>query len=583
MGASCPILKRPTRTQGRNDLKVSSKAINATSNFEVEMNISPYAGLVPTLSDLVDITALLNAFDQDQPDPKVSAQRVSFGTSGHRGTSLDRSFNRNHILAMSQAICDYRDKQKVTGPLYLGFDTHALSRPAFEAALEVFAANGMTTMIAPQKEFTPTPAISHAILTYNRNRKDALADGVVITPSHNPPQDGGFKYNPEHGGPAGKEITDVIQSRANEILEGGLSGVKRLPYDQALKLPNVHLHDFLRAYVDDLTNIIDFDVIRGSELRLAVDPLGGAGVNYWEPIAETYKLNLKVLNRKVDPTFAFMTRDWDGKIRMDPSSQYAMKSLINTAKTYDVAFACDTDHDRHGIVTKNGLIPPNHYLATMIWYLFQNRPEWSSKLKIGKTLVSSQMIDRVGAAIGRAVYEVPVGFKWFVDGLIDRQLGFAGEESAGATFLRKNGDVWTTDKDAFVPSLLSAEMTARLGKDPGDLYKNLTEKLGTSYYGRVDSPTTELEKKAVGLLSAESVPAKTLGGDAITKVATKASGNGALIGGVKIETKNGWIAARPSGTEDILKIYGESFVDQAHLNSLFSDATAIVKAASNAT
>ncbi len=539
------------------------------------MKLSPFAGLLPTSKDLVDVDALLKAFYNDHPDPRIASQRVSFGTSGHRGSSLDRSFNEDHILAMAQAICDFRRQKNPSGPLFIGYDTHALSLPAFEVAMEVFAANEVDTMVAIN-DFTPTPAISHAILVHNKNRKHGLADGVVITPSHNPPQDGGFKYNPETGGPAGKEITDVIQARANELLEAKLGGVRRMDFAKAMNAPSTHTHDYLTTYVQDLANILDFDVIRESGLKFAVDPMGGAGVNYWQPIADLYKINLTVLNSKTDPTFQFMTRDWDGKIRMDPSSPYVMKSLVKESQRFDVSFACDTDHDRHGIVTREGLMPANHYLATMISYLFQNRPQWSSSLKIGKTLVSSQMIDRVGRKLNRSIYEVPVGFKWFVDGLLDRTLGFAGEESAGATFLRKNGDVWTTDKDAFVPSLLSAEMTARLGKNPAVLYSQLTEELGSPVYGRIDSPTTLESKAAVGNLNADSIRVKTLGGDPITSVLTKASGNGAAIGGVKIETANGWIAARPSGTEDILKIYGESFVDQTHLDRLFADAQAIV-------
>jgi phosphoglucomutase len=544
------------------------------------MNLSPFAGLLPTATDLIDLKRLLKSFEEDQPDLSIQSHRVQFGTSGHRGSSLDRSFNKAHILAMSQAICMYRKAHDVTGPLFLGFDTHALSRPAFEAALEVFAANEVTTMIAKDFDFVPTPVISHAILSYNRGRTTGLADGVVITPSHNPPQDGGFKYNPTNGGPAGTEITNWIQNKANELLEAKLADVKRISFEKAMKAASTHTFDYVTSYVADLENIIDMKVISESKLTLAVDPLGGAGVNYWQPIADRYKINLKVLSTNVDPLFSFMTRDWDGKIRMDPSSKYAMKSLIDQSSKFDVAVACDTDHDRHGIVAKSiGLMPANHYLATSIYYLFQNRPEWSQGLKIGKTLVSSQMIDRVGNKIGREVYEVPVGFKWFVDGLIAGELGFVGEESAGASFLRRNGQVWTTDKDAFVPSLLAAEMTARTGKDPGEIYKSLTEELGSPVYGRVDAPATLEQKKAVGGLSAEKIPLKTLGGDAIERVLTKAPGNGAAIGGVKIETKNGWIAARPSGTEDILKVYGESFKGEAHLADLFKDAQEIVSRA----
>lgn len=545
------------------------------------MNLSPFAGLLPTSTDLVDLTALLKAFDDDQPDPHIASQRVSFGTSGHRGSSLTRSFNRNHILAMSQAICDYRQAKGIRGPLFLGYDTHALSLPAFQTALEVFAANEVVTMIAlgDFNDFTPTPAISHAILTYNKNREDGFADGVVITPSHNPPQDGGFKYNPENGGPAGSEITDIIQARANDLLESKLDGVRRIDFAKAVKAATTHRHDYVTHYVRDLANILDFDVIRESGLKFAVDPLGGAGVNYWQPIADLYKIDLTILNSKTDATFRFMTRDWDGKIRMDPSSPYAMASLIKESQRFDVSFACDTDHDRHGIVTREGLMPANHYLATMISYLFTHRPQWSPHLKIGKTLVSSQMIDRVGKTIGREVYEVPVGFKWFVDGLMNGSLGFVGEESAGASFLRKDGQVWTTDKDAFVPSLLAAEMTARLEINPAVLYAELTAELGSPVYGRLDAPATPESKKAVSKLNVETIKVKTLGGDAITSIMTRAPGNGAPIGGVKIETANGWVAARPSGTENILKIYGESFVDQAHLDRLFEETSALVTGA----
>ncbi len=546
------------------------------------MPISPFAGVRPTDPDLIDVDRLLNAFDNEKPDPFNPLERVQFGTSGHRGSSLNRTFNRDHIAAMSQAICVYRKSKGVTGPLFLGFDTHVLSVPAFECALEVFAANEVIVMIARGGDFTPTPVISHAILNFNKNRADALADGVVITPSHNPPEDGGFKYNPPHGGPAEKEITDFIQRRANTSLETGLADVKRVAYLTALKAPTTHHKDFAKDYVTDLSNIIDFDVIRNAGLKMAVDPMGGAGVHYWQPIADLYKIDLTVLNSRVDPTFRFMTRDWDGKIRMDPSSKFVMKSLVEIGSRFDIAFACDTDHDRHGIVTKSeGLMPPNHYLATCIAYLFTNRPEWSSNLKIGKTLVSSQIIDRVAKKIGRSVYEVPVGFKWFVEGLLTGQLGFAGEESAGATFLRKDASVWTTDKDAFVPSLLAAEMTAREEEDPAQIYAGLTRELGSPVYARIDSPATLEQKKRVVQLSGASPESKSLsnselGGDPVIKVMTSASGNSAAIGGVKLETAQGWVAIRPSGTEDILKIYAESFRDQAHLDRLLSDAKKIV-------
>ena len=544
--------------------------------------ISPFAGKLPKPEDLIDVAKLIQAYEVNKPDPSISSQQVLFGTSGHRGSSLDFSFNRNHILAMSQAICFFRKKHNVTGPLFLGFDTHALSIPAFQTTLEVLAANGVTVMIAENQEFTPTPVISHAILQYNEERKEALADGIVITPSHNPPGEGGFKYNPVHGGPAEKEITDWIQSQANEILLNKLSLVQQIPYAQALKASTTIQYDFLNRYVRDIGNIIDMDIIRESDMRIGVDPLGGAGVHYWEPIAEFYKIGLSVLNGNVDPSFRFMSRDWDGQIRMDPSSPYAMQSLIQKSKDYDISFACDADSDRHGIVTqKSGLMPANHYLCAAIFYLFRHRPLWSSELKVGKTLVSSQMIDRVTKSLGRSLYEVPVGFKWFVDGLLQSpgnplHLGFAGEESAGATFLRKNGKVWTTDKDGFVPGLLAAEMTARLGRDPAVIYQELTESLGTPFYKRVDAPASAKQRERLKSLSAGEIHMKDLAGDKIENTLTKAPGNDAAIGGIKIETKNGWIAARPSGTEDVYKIYAESFLNTEHLDRLIEDGQKIV-------
>ena len=541
------------------------------------MNTSPFAGEHPKLSDLVDIPNLICAYDSKQPDPHIASQRVLFGTSGHRGSALDYTFNKNHILALSQAVCLYRRKQNITGPLFLGFDTHALSLPAFQTTLEVLAANDVTVMISKNQEFTPTPVISHAILNYNKDRTNGFTDGIVITPSHNPPDAGGFKYNPSHGGPAGKEITDWIQNQANEILINQLKGVRQIPFHRALKLETTHQYDFLSPYVRDLGNIIDMDVIRESNIKIGVDPLGGAGVHYWQPIADFYKINLTVLNRKVDPTFRFMTLDWDGQIRMDPSSPYAMQSVIQKAKQFDITFACDTDHDRHGIIAKNnGLMPPNHYLSVAINYLFKHRPLWSPQLKIGKTIVSSRMINRVAAHLKLSVYEVPVGFKWFVDGLLQSEFGFAGEESAGATFLRKNGKVWTTDKDGFVPSLLSAEMTARLDKDPSILYNELTQKLGTPFYRRLEASATASERKKISDFSAEQVNLNVLGGDRVEHILTRAPGNEAPIGGMKIITKNGWIAVRPSGTEDTYKIYGESFINDQHLNTLLEEAQILV-------
>lgn len=541
------------------------------------MKVSPFAGKLPEPADLVDLTQLIRAYDEDQPDPSNSAQCVHFGTSGHRGSSYDRSFNKNHILAISQSICFYRKKHHIEGPLILGFDTHALSLPAFHSALEVLAANEVNVMIAQNQEFTPTPVISHAILCYNKGRKEGFADGIVITPSHNPPGEGGFKYNPRHGGPAEKEITDEIQNLANEILRNNLKDVKQIPFHLALKAPTTHHCDFLNPYVRDLGNVIDMEIIRDSKIKIGVDPLGGAGVHYWQPIADYYKIDLRVLNTKVDPCFRFMTRDWDGQIRMDPSSKYAMQSVIQKSQKYDISFACDTDHDRHGIVTpKSGLMPSNDYLSVAVFYLFKHRPQWRSNLKIGKTLVSSQMIDRVAIELKRGVYEVPVGFKWFVPGLLNSTLGFAGEESAGATFLRKDGSVWTTDKDAFVPALLSAEMTARLGKDPAALYHKLTDSLGSLSYSRVEAPATAEQKKKLANLSEMQTSLDSLGGDKIEKILTRAPANNASIGGIKMETKNGWIAARPSGTEDIYKIYAESFKSQEHLDVLLKEGQEIV-------
>lgn len=541
--------------------------------------ISPLAGKPASQSLLVDVSKLLAAYADLRPDPAVPAQRVAFGTSGHRGSSFARSFNAWHVLAISQAICEYRKNQGIDGPLYIGFDTHALSRPAFESALEVLAANGVETRIAKGGEFTPTPAVSHAILTHNRGRSSGLADGIVITPSHNPPDNGGFKYNPPNGGPADTDITGGIQNRANALLRDGLKAVRRMPFTQARRAVTTREHDFLDAYVSDLGHIIDFDAIRGAGIHMGVDPLGGAGVHYWAPIAERYRLDLSVISAEVDPTFRFMTVDWDGKIRMDPSSSYAMQRLIGVKDRYDVAFACDTDHDRHGIVTRSGLLVPNHYLAVLIDYLFQQRPQWTRTAAIGKTVVSTALIDRVAQRLGRELCEVPVGFKWFVDGLFDGALGFGGEESAGASFLRRDGAVWTTDKDGIVPALLSAEITARSGRDPGELYRDLARELGEPLADRVEAPATAKQKTRLAKLSPQQVQSTELAGEKVISVLDHAPGNNAAIGGIKVTTASGWFAARPSGTEDIYKIYAESFKDKAHLQSILHEAQTIVDTA----
>ena len=544
------------------------------------MNVSPLAGEPATPAMLVNVPKLVAAYYSEVPDPSIPAQRVAFGTSGHRGSSFASSFNEWHVLAISQAICDYRAGQGIGGPLYIGFDTHALSQPAFESALEVLAANGVETMVSAGGEYTPTPAISHAILGYNRGRTSDLADGIVITPSHNPPDNGGFKYNPPNGGPADTRVTGWIQNRANALLEGALKDVKRMALAQARKAATTHAHDYLNAYVADLGNIIDFDAIRGAGIHLGVDPLGGAGVHYWAPIAERYKLDLTVVNEQVDPQFGFMTVDWDGQIRMDPSSPYAMQRLISLKDKYDVAFACDTDHDRHGIVTRgNGLMEPNHYLPVLIDYLFQHRPQWSRQAAIGKTVVSTSMIDRVAKRLGRQLYEVPVGFKWFVDGLYGGSLGFGGEESAGASFLRKDGAVWTTDKDGIVAALLSAEITARRGRDPGALYRDLVHELGEVEGDRVEAPATAEQKAALAKLSPKQVQSTELAGEKIDSVLDHAPGNQAPIGGIKVSAASGWFAARPSGTEDIYKIYAESFKDKQHLRLILQQAQKMVDAA----
>jgi phosphoglucomutase len=541
------------------------------------MNVSPFAGKPAEPSMLVNVPRLVTAYYTETPDPSVPGQRVAFGTSGHRGSSLTTTFNEWHILAISQAICLYRMQQKIDGPLFLGMDTHALSAPAVASAVEVLAANGVEVMLAEGDEYTPTPAVSHAILGYNRGRKSGLADGIVITPSHNPPHDGGFKYNPPHGGPAELAVTGWIEGKANEFLENSLRDVKRIAYEKALRASTTHRHNYLGAYISDLGNVVDMDVIRGATIRLGVDPLGGAGVHYWEPIAERYGLNLTVVNKAVDPTFRFMTVDWDGQIRMDPSSPYAMERLIGLKDQFEVAFACDTDHDRHGIVTKSaGLLPPNHYLSVAIFYLFQHRPKWRKDAAVGKTVVSSQMIDRVTAKLGRTLYEVPVGFKWFVDGLLDGSLGFGGEESAGASFVRLDGSVWTTDKDGIVPALLAAEITARIGRDPGELYRELTRELGEPAYDRVEAPATSDQRKLLANLSPEQLKLTELAGEPIQAVLTHAPGNGAPIGGLKAIAASGWFAARPSGTENIYKIYAESFQGEDHLQAILKEAQTIV-------
>jgi phosphoglucomutase len=541
------------------------------------MKLSTYAGKIAPPTLLVNVPKLITAYYTEVPDSSVPEQRVSFGTSGHRGSSFDKSFNEWHILAISQAICLYRKQQKIDGPLFLGMDTHALSVPALNSALEVLAANGVDVMIAQNDEYTPTPVISHAIITYNLGRKTGFADGIVITPSHNPPQDGGFKYNPPNGGPAETNITNWIETKANEFLKNNLPDVKRIPIKRALLSNTTHRYNFLDAYIADLGNIINMDIISGANISIGVDPLGGAGVNYWEPIAERYKLNLSVVNKSIDPTFRFMTVDWDGQIRMDPSSPYAMQGLIDLKDRFDISFACDTDHDRHGIVTKSsGLLPPNHYLSVAILYLFQNRPDWLQEAAVGKTVVSSRMIDFVTAKLGRKLYEVPVGFKWFVDGLYDGSLGFGGEESAGASFIRFNGKVWTTDKDGFIPALLAAEITAKTGSDPGQIYNELTNEFGKSFYDRVEAPATPDQKELLAKLSPKQVKLTELAGEKIQDVLTNAPGNGASIGGLKISTKSGWFAARPSGTENIYKIYAESFLGADHLKQILDDAQTIV-------
>jgi phosphoglucomutase len=545
------------------------------------MELHELAGKPVPRSILENIPRLIAAYYTYKPDVLQETHRIAFGTSGHRGSSLKNSFNEPHILAVSQAICEYRKAHKIKGPLFLGIDTHALSEPAFASAIEVFAANKINVLVHKGLRYTPTPVISHAILTYNRKIRGSRgrADGVVITPSHNPPEDGGIKYNPPHGGPADEATTKVIEERANELLSRGLKGVKRILYEKAMKTEFIKEHDYISPYVTDLGNIIDMEIIAKAGLRIGVDPLGGSSVDFWNPISEHYALELELVNDVIDPTFSFMTVDKDGKIRMDCSSPYAMASLIKLKDRFDVAFGNDTDADRHGIVTRAGLMNPNHYLSTAIWYLFQNRPDWSRDAAIGKTLVSTSMIDRVGAALGRKIAEVPVGFKWFVDGLVDGSYGFGGEESAGASFLRKNGKVWTTDKDGIIMDLLACEITARTGKDPAGLYRDLEERFGRPLYIRIDAPATPPQKAVLKKLSPDMVAAQELAGERIIAKLTRAPGNNAEIGGLKVITQNGWFAARPSGTEDIYKIYAESFLGEEHLQKIQEEAVRIVSAA----
>ncbi|MBA2238010.1 MAG: alpha-D-glucose phosphate-specific phosphoglucomutase [Lysobacter sp.] len=543
-------------------------------------SISPLAGKPAPPSLLIDVSKLIADYADLRPDPGVPAQGVAFGTSGHRGSARDRSFNEWHVLAITQAVCDYRRGQGIDGPLFVGIDTHALSQPAFESVLEVLAGNGVQTMISAGGEFTPTPAVSHAILVHNRGRTTGRADGIVITPSHNPPVDGGLKYNPPNGGPADTGVTGWIQERANALLADGLRSVLRIPYDKARAADSTREHDFMNAYVGDLGEVVDFDAIRGSGVRMGVDPLGGAGVHYWAAIAERYRLDLDVVSETIDPTFSFMSVDHDGKIRMDPSSACAMQRLIGLKDRYDIAFACDTDYDRHGIVTPAaGLMPTNHSMSVLIDYLFAHRSHWSADAGIGKTLVSTSLIDRIAQRLGRGLYEVPVGFKWFVDGLLDGSLGFGGEESAGASFLRRDGSVWTTDKDGMAPCLLAAEIAARTGRDPGERYRELAGELGEPLSNRVEAPATAEQKSRLSRLSPEQIRSTTLAGEEITGVLDRAPGNGAAIGGIKVTSASGWFAARPSGTEDIYKIYAESFKGEQHLQSLLSEAQAIVDTA----
>jgi phosphoglucomutase len=540
-------------------------------------HISPLAGKPAPQSSLIDVAKLVTAYYEIEPDPTVAAQRVVFGTSGHRGSAFDGSFNERHVLAITQAICDYRRTHDIGGPLFLGIDTHALSQSACASGLQVLAANGVNVMLATNDEYTPTPAISHAILTYNRGRSSSLADGIVITPSHNPPRDGGYKYNPTNGGPADQEITDGIEAAANRYLEAELQGIRRIPYTKALHAETTHRRDYLSAYVADLGSVIDMDAIRDAKIQMGVDPLGGAGVHYWAAIAERYKVDLTVVSETVDSRFAFMTLDWDGQIRMDPSSAYAMQRLISVKDRFQIAFGCDTDHDRHGIVTPGaGLLPPNHYLSVAIDYLFRNRPQWGARAAVGKTVVSTGLIDRVTAKLKRRLYEVPVGFKWFSSGLLDGSLGFGGEESAGATFLRRDGSVWTTDKDGIILALLSAEITARMGRDPGALYVDLANELGNPVADRVQVTASAKQKQQLAALCSRDITASELAGEKIDSIIDRAPGDDAPIGGIKVSAKSGWFAARPSGTEDIYKIYAESFGGQEQLRQILKEAQATV-------
>ncbi|KWR91338.1 phosphoglucomutase (alpha-D-glucose-1,6-bisphosphate-dependent) [Cupriavidus sp. IDO] len=544
------------------------------------MNISPLAGKPAPPSILVNIPQLMTAYYTDTPDPSVAAQRVTFGTSGHRGSSLTRSFNEWHVLAISQAICEFRAGEGYDGPLFLGIDTHALSKSACASALEVLAGNGVDVLLAEHDEYTPTPAVSLAILAHNRGRTNRLADGIVVTPSHNPPDNGGFKYNPPNGGAADTATTSWIEARANELLRRELRGVRRMPFERAIRLPTTQRYDYLDAYVSEIGKVIDMAAIRAANIRLGVDPLGGAGVHYWGAIGERYGLDLTVIDDEVDPTFRFMSVDWDGQIRMDPSSPYAIRRLLELKSRFDIAFACDTDHDRHGIVTQSvGLLASNHYLAVSIDYLFRHRPMWPSAAGVGKTVVSSQMIDRVCARLGRKVYEVPVGFKWFCEGLSNASLGFCGEESAGASFLRLGGTVWTTDKDGLAPCLLAAEMTARLGLDPGEIDRKLTQELGDPLTTRVEAPATLAQRTVLSGLSPQQIKSTELAGESIERILVRAPGNDAPIGGLKVIAKSGWFAARPSGTEDLYKIYAESFRGEEHLRRVVEAAQAIVDAA----
>ena len=539
--------------------------------------IDPLAGKTVPPSMLANIPRLVTAYFSNQPDPKVASERVSFGTSGHRGSSLNNAFNEAHILAVSQAVCDHRREKKLSGPLFVGIDTHALAEPALASALEVFAANGVEVMIDADDGYTPTPVISHAILTYNKGRGDGHADGVVITPSHNPPEDGGFKYNPPNGGPADTDVTGAIERAANRYLENGLDGVKRIAYQRARKAACVHRHDYITPYVVDLARVVDMEAIRASGVKIGIDPLGGAAVRYWQPVIDRYGLAAAIVSDEVDPTFRFMTLDWDGKIRMDCSSPYAMARLIGMRDRFDVAFANDTDADRHGIVTRSsGLMNPNHYLAAAIAYLFEHRPQWSRDCAVGKTIVSSAIIDRVAKKLGRKVVETPVGFKWFVDGLVGGSFGFAGEESAGASFLRRDGSVWTTDKDGIILGLLAAEMTARTGHDPGQLFDRLTGELGVPYYERIDAPATAQQKNLIKSLTAEKLAMKELAGEPVRATLSAAPGNNQSFGGIKVVADNGWFAARPSGTEDVYKIYAESFRSPAHLAAIQGDARSAI-------